>query len=161
MFSMRKSSAELLPARTHDANEDDVGEGGARGDELARREDEEKNKKAKISEGSYVLQMQREEIAKLQKTATRTFKRMLVPIKTVGGGEMWVWAWGSEHKPMNKSKRERSPAAISCTCEVCGRTFLDKRRLAIHKNVHLKASAQLAADRADEDFASDVLTSEI
>jgi hypothetical protein len=102
------------------------------------QEDLERSKRAKISEGVCVLQMQSEVVDKLRKMGTRKFKRKMTKTRTIGGRDLWVWAWETEQVPVNKSGKEKGIEREKCVCDVCGRTFLDKRRLAIHKNVHLK-----------------------
>jgi len=98
----------------------------------------EETKKTKATEGSAIIQSQTEAVEKLCQVQTRKYTRAKVPLSTVGGTELWVQMWMSSTPPLNQSQAQSSAQDGQSVCEVCGREFLDRRRLAIHKNVHLK-----------------------
>ncbi|KAI5186379.1 hypothetical protein NEHOM01_1433 [Nematocida homosporus] len=101
----------------------------------------EETKRTKLTEGAVVLQMQTEAVDRLKILETRKFKLSKVPIITIGGSKMWVNGWIAKTAPLNQSQPLPTPES-GTTCDICQREFLDKRRLAIHKNVHLKTSSK-------------------
>lgn len=100
----------------------------------------EETKKAKPTEGLLVLHTQMETAKKLKQLTTRAFKLTKVPVVTVGGEKMWVLKWASNSEPHNKKDKLEQPKK-DCICDICNRSFLDRRRLAIHKNVHGKTKS--------------------
>lgn len=108
-------------------------------DDSQRMCEEDGGKRGKMTEGAYVLQLQGEAVEKLRAVSTRMFRHSLVPIKTVSGGELFVWVWESDRKAVNKSKREKSTEDKGFSCNVCRRVFTDRRRLGIHKKTHEKS----------------------
>ncbi|KAI5172454.1 hypothetical protein NEFER03_1557 [Nematocida sp. LUAm3] len=100
----------------------------------------EEIKRSRPTEGILVLQMQAEAAEKLKSVKTRHFELKKVPITTIGGSKLWTNRWTSSSPPLNTTN---SPVEKEKNiCDVCSREFLDKRRLAIHKNVHLKDTKQ-------------------
>ncbi|OAG28876.1 hypothetical protein NEDG_01015 [Nematocida displodere] len=101
----------------------------------------EDTKRSKPAEGSAVLQMQTEAVEKLKAISTRAFQHTKASIATVGGSKLWVNSWCSPDAPKNQ-KATGEPIEASTTCNICQRVFLDRRRLAIHKNVHMKTESK-------------------
>ncbi|KAI5180121.1 hypothetical protein NEOKW01_0450 [Nematocida sp. AWRm80] len=97
----------------------------------------EESKRARPSEGSIVLQQQMEATEALQALQTRKFTFERVPITTAGGSKLWTYQWVTKSARLNKPNE---PVPVEQVCDICNREFADSRRLAIHKNVHLKAA---------------------
>ena len=87
-----------------------------------------------------MLQLQTDAVEKLIPLKTRRFAHTKVAVTTVGGSTLWVKSWTSDSAPLNTL----SPGESSKVCSVCHREFLDRRRLAIHKNVHTKEDSSAA-----------------
>ncbi|KAI5190390.1 hypothetical protein NEMIN01_1014 [Nematocida minor] len=104
-------------------------------------EEKRKTEGQKPTEGSAVIQMQSEAVDKLKGIVTRKYKETTLLIRTVGGAFLETKGWTTEEKPKSKKEQEETVYA----CDVCSRSFADKRRLAIHKNVHAKAAEQVPA----------------
>lgn len=101
-------------------------------------EEEKKKLEQKPTEGSGVIQMQSEAVEKLKGIKTRRYKEAVLSVRTVGGGILEVKGWTTEEKAKSKSKKKES----GYQCDICSREFADRRRLAIHKNVHTKAEKE-------------------
>lgn len=123
------------------------------GDEETALEAEETNedtKRSKPTEGSAVIQQQADAVEEQRQLTSRKYSRVSAGIPTVFGGAVRVSAWASSEAPHNE-KKDSPPLDTKCICEICHREFLDKRRLAIHRNVHLKAGLLSAQPKADEE----------
>lgn len=101
-------------------------------------EEKKKLEGQKPTEGSGVIQMQNEAIEKLKGLKTRTYKASILHVKTVGGGILEVKGWTTEEEAKSKTKQQES----GYLCDFCSREFSDRRRLAIHRNVHTKAEKE-------------------
>ncbi|EIJ87710.1 uncharacterized protein NEPG_02339 [Nematocida parisii ERTm1] len=101
-------------------------------------EDKRKGEGQKPTEGSAVIQMQKEAVEQLKGVSIRHYIESDVVIRTVGGSKLKLKGWSTETKPKVASE----PVKPIHTCHICDKTFVDKRRLAIHMNMHEKKSTE-------------------
>ncbi|EHY64820.1 hypothetical protein NERG_02223 [Nematocida ausubeli] len=102
--------------------------------EPSELEEKRRTEGQKPTEGSAVIQMQLEAVEQLKGITVRKYIPSNIVINTVGGSKMKLKGWSTETKPNITAE----PVKQMHTCNICKKSFIDKRRLAIHMNMHEK-----------------------